>query len=106
MVTVGLLIRAEAKPDKVPEVEAMLRAALDQVRDDSATVVWFALRLGPKTFGVFDASVVAAARQAHLDAYLEPLRSAAADLFVGPPVIEYVDVLAAKLPSESAAASR
>jgi quinol monooxygenase YgiN len=100
MVTVGLLIRIEAKPDTVPEVEAMLKSALDQVREDTATVVWFALRLGPATFGVFDASVDEAGRQAHLEAYGEALRAAAAELFAGAPSIEYVDVIGAKLPGE------
>ncbi|MDR0346218.1 MAG: antibiotic biosynthesis monooxygenase [Nocardiopsaceae bacterium] len=101
MVTVGLLIRIEAKPDKVPEIEAMLKSALDQVREDTATVVWFALRLGPTTFGVFDASVDEAGRQAHLDAYGGALRAAAADLFAGSPAIEYVDVIGAKLPESN-----
>jgi len=100
MVTVGLLIRIEAKPDKVPEVEATLKSALDQVREDTATVVWFALRLGPATFGVFDASVDEAHRQAHLYAYGPPLRAAAAELLAGPPAIEHVDVIGAKLPGE------
>jgi quinol monooxygenase YgiN len=100
MVTVGLLIRIEAKAAKVPEVEAVLKSALDQVREDTATVVWFALRLGPTTFGVFDASADEAGRQAHLDAYLEPLRAAAAELFAGPPSIDHVDVIGAKLPGE------
>lgn len=100
MVTVGLLIRIEAKPDKVPEVEAMLKSALDQVREDTATVVWFALRLGTTTFGVFDASVDEAGRQAHLDAYGGALRAAAAELFASSPSIEHVDVMGAKLPGE------
>jgi quinol monooxygenase YgiN len=100
MVTVGLLIRIEARPDKVPQVEAMLKSALDQVRDDTATVVWFALRLGPTTYGVFDASADEAGRQAHLDAYGEALRAAAAELFAEAPSVEYVDVLGAKLPGE------
>jgi hypothetical protein len=64
MVGVGLLIRIEARPDKVPQVEAMLKSALDQVREDTATVVWFALRLGPTTYCVFDASADEAGRQA------------------------------------------
>lgn len=98
MVTVGLLIRIAAKPDRVPEVEAALKSALEQVREDTATVVWFALRLGPTTFGVFDASLDEAGRQAHLEAYGEALRAAAAELFAEPPSIEYVDVLGAKLP--------
>ena len=100
MVTVGLLIRIEAKPDKVPEVEAMLKSALHQVREDTATVVWFALRLGPATFGVFDASADEAGRQAHLEAYGGALRAAAAELCAGPPSIEHVDVMGAKLPGE------
>jgi quinol monooxygenase YgiN len=99
MVTVGLLIRIEAKPDKVAEVEAMLKSALDHVRTEAWTVVWFALRLGPTTFGIFDASVDEASRQAHLDANVEALRGAAAvELFAASPSIEHVDVIAAKLP--------
>jgi hypothetical protein len=62
-------------------------------------VVWFALRLGPTTFGVFDASVDEAHRQAHLEANGPALRgAAAAELFAGSPSIEHVDVFAAKLP--------
>ncbi len=100
MVTVGLLIRIEAKPDKVQEVEAMLKTAVDKVRQETATVVWFALRLGPTTFGVFDASVDEANRQAHLAANGAALRGpAAAELFADSPSIEYVDVIAAKLPA-------
>jgi len=97
---VGLLIRIEAKPDKVPEVEAVLKSALDQVREDTATLVWFALRIGPTTFGVFDASVDEAKRQAHLDAYGGALQAAAAELFVESPPIEHVDVIGAKLPGD------
>lgn len=101
MVTVGLLIRVEAKPDKVPEVEAMLKAAVDHVREEGLAVVWFALRLGPTTFGIFDAFVDEADREAHLEANGKTLRGpAAAELFAGQASIEHVDVLAAKLPGE------
>jgi quinol monooxygenase YgiN len=100
MVTVGLLVRVEAKPDKVPEFEAMLKSAFDQVREETTTPVWVALRLGPTTFGVFDAFVDEAGRQAHLEAYGEALRVAGAELGAGSPSIEYVDVIAAKLPGE------
>jgi quinol monooxygenase YgiN len=101
MVTVGLLIRIEAKPDKVAEVETMLKSAVDHVRKETATVVWFALRLGPTTFGVFDAFVDEAGRQAHLDANLKTLSGpAAAELFAGSPSVERVDVISARLPGE------
>jgi quinol monooxygenase YgiN len=101
MVTVGLLIRIEARPDKVPEVEAMLKSAVDHVREEGLAVVWFALRLGPTTFGVFDAFPDEAGRQAHLDANGKTLRGpAAAELFAGSASVEHVDVVAAKLPGE------
>lgn len=103
MVTVGLLLRIEAKPDRVGEVEAMLKSAVNQVRRETATVVWFALRLGPTTFGVFDASVDEANRQAHLDANGGVLSGElAAELFAEAPSVEKVDVIAAKMPGAAA----
>lgn len=100
MVNVGLLVRIEAKPGKLDEVEAMLRAALARVRQETATTAWFALRLGPTTFGVFDAFPDEAGRQAHLEANAGALRAAAPALFTETPSIEYVDVIAAKLPGQ------
>ena len=100
MVTVGLLVRIEAKPDAADEVEAMLKGAVDHVRHETATVVWFAFRLGPTTFGVFDASVDEARRQEHLDSNLGTLSGELATrLFAGSPSVEKVDVIAAKLPA-------
>jgi quinol monooxygenase YgiN len=101
MVTVGLLIRIEAKPDKVPEVEAMLKSAVDHVRKEGLAVVWSALRLGPTTFAIFDAFADDAGREAHWEANGGTLSgAAAAELFAGPPSVERVDVIAAKLPGE------
>jgi quinol monooxygenase YgiN len=78
----------------------VLKSALHQVRQETTTAVWCALRLGPTTFGVFDAFADEAGRQAHLEAYGEALRTAAAELGAGSPSIEYVDVIGAKLPGE------
>ena len=98
MVNVGFLIRVEAKPDKVPEVEAMLKSAVDHVRKEGLAVVWFALRLGPTTFAIFDAFVDEAGREAHWEANGKTLRGeAAAELFAGSPSVERVDVVATKL---------
>ncbi|WP_225848101.1 putative quinol monooxygenase [Streptomyces sp. HPF1205] len=98
MVTVGLHIRIEAKPDRAADVEAVLRSALDQVREEEATAVWVAARLGPTTFAVFDAFADEAGRRAHLDAYGGALREAAGELFARPPAVEFADILCAKLP--------
>lgn len=98
MVTVGLLVRVEAEPDKVAEVEAMLGAAVEQVRQEGRAVAWFGLKLGPTTFAIYDAFEDEADRQAHLEANGEALRKAGAELFAGPPAVEHVDVIAALLP--------
>ncbi len=65
-VNVALLVRLEAKPGKEAEVERFLRGGLSIVEDEPATTTWFAIRLGPSTFGIFDAFPDDAGRQAHL----------------------------------------
>lgn len=100
MVTVGLFIRVEAKPDKVQEVEERFKVVLDIVRAEGKAVAWFALRLGPTTFAIYDAFANDADRQAHLAANLPALRAAGEELFTGPPVVEHIDVVASLLPGE------
>lgn len=100
MVSVGLLVRVEAKPDKAAEVEAVLAAAVEQVRQEGKAVCWFALRLGPTTFVIYDAFADDADRRAHLEANGEALRRAGAELFAEPPGIEPVDVVASLLPGQ------
>lgn len=65
-VRVGLLARLEAKPGKEEEVEAFLRSTQSIVLGEPATIVWFAIRIGPSTFGIFDAFPDQNSRQAHL----------------------------------------
>jgi quinol monooxygenase YgiN len=99
MVKVALFVRLEAKPGKEADVENFLRGGLAVVQQEPATAAWFALRLGPSTFGIFDAFPDEAGRQAHLTGKVAAaLMAQAAELFSQPPVIEKVDVLAAKLP--------
>jgi quinol monooxygenase YgiN len=99
MVNVGLFVRLESKPGKEAEVEAFLRGGLAIVQEEPATVAWFALRLGPSTFGIFDAFPDDEGRQAHLTGRVAAaLMARAPDLLAQPPAIENVDVLAAKLP--------
>ena len=99
MVTAALLVRLDAKPGKEEEVERFLNSGLALVREEPATVAWFAMRMGRSTFGIFDAFPDLSGRQAHLTGKVAAaLKQKAADLFAQPPVIEKVDVLAAKLP--------
>jgi len=89
----------EAKPGKEAEVESFLRSGLPLVQAEPATTAWFGIRLGPSTFGIFDAFPNDAGRQAHLNGKVAAaLMAKASELLSRPPSIEKVDVLAAKLP--------
>lgn len=98
----ALLVRLEAKPGKEKDVENLLRGALPLVQQEPATTVWFGIRLGPSTFGVFDAFPDEAGLQAHLTGKVAAALKANADLFAKPFSIEKADVLAAKPLSEKA----
>jgi quinol monooxygenase YgiN len=100
MVAVALLVRLEAKPGKEKSVEEFLKGGLSIVQEEPATTAWFAIRMGPSTFGIFDAFPDEAGRQAHLSGRVAAaLMAKAGELLAKPPAIEKVDVLAAKLPA-------
>ena len=99
MVTAALFVRLEAIPGKEAEVERFLLDGLPIVLEEPDTIAWFGIRLGPSTFGIFDAFPDEAGRQAHLTGRVAAaLMAHAAELLAQPPVIEKVDILAAKLP--------
>jgi quinol monooxygenase YgiN len=99
MVKTALLVRLEAKPGKEAEVEAFLQSGLPIVEQEPATIAWFGMKLGPRTFGIFDAFPDEAGRQAHLTGQVAAaLMAKAGELLATPPSIEKVNVLAAKLP--------
>src|SRR6202021_3665510 len=98
MVKVALWVRLEAKPGKEADVEGFLRGGLPLVQAEPATTAWFALPLGPSTFGIFDAFPDEAGRDAHLSGRVAAaLMARAGELFAVPPSIGKLDVLAAKL---------
>lgn len=99
MVTVALLATLEAKPGKEAEVEAFLTGALPIVEGEPETTAWFAIKMGPATYGIFDAFPGEAGRQAHLSGQVAAaLMARAEELFSRPPSIQQIDVLASKLP--------
>ena len=99
MVRLALFVKLEAKPGKEKDVESFLASGLPLVQQEPATIAWFGIRLGPSTFGIFDAFADEAGRQAHLSGKVAAaLMEKAGELFSKAPSIEKVDVLAAKLP--------
>lgn len=99
MLTLGLLVRLEAKPGKEEEVAAFLMQGLQLANQETTTPLWFALRLGPSTFGIFDSFRDETGRQNHLNGPIaKALMAQAPNLLASAPVIESVDVLGVKLP--------
>ena len=95
----ALFVRLEAKPGKEMEVAQFLQAGLGLAQQEVTTAVWFALRLGPSTFGIFDAFADEAGREAHLHGPIaQALAANAPKLLAQPPSIERIDVLGTKLP--------
>ncbi len=93
----ALFVRMEAKPGKEEAVAAFLRGGLALVEEEPATTSWFGIRLGPSTFGIFDAFPDEAGREAHLTGRVAAaLMEKAPELFAQPPTIEKADVLAVK----------
>lgn len=99
MVTKALYVRLEAKPGFEGKVEEFLKSALPLVEGEPATKAWFVIKMGPLTYGIFDAFPDDAGRDAHLAGKVaDALKARAEELFRMPPQIEKIDVLAAKLP--------
>jgi quinol monooxygenase YgiN len=66
---------------------------------EPATTTWFAIQMGPSTFGIFDAFPDESGRQGHLSGRIgTALMAKAPDLLTQPPNIEKIDILASKLP--------
>jgi quinol monooxygenase YgiN len=97
MVKLALLVRLEAKPGKEKELEDLLASALPLAQNEPGTIHWFALRIGPSTFGIFDSFEKQEGREAHLNGPIAAaLVARAPELLSKPPVIEQVDLLAVK----------
>lgn len=96
-VSKGLWVQIEAKEGKESEVEEMLSGALEAIQAEEGTTAWFALKIGEKSFGIFDAFADDAGRDAHLGGEVaKALMGAVGDL-IEEPSIDKNDILAAKL---------
>ena len=97
MITLGLLVRLEAKPGKEQEVADFLKSGLSLVMDEPDTVTWYGIKIGESTFGIFDTFPDEAGRNAHLAGKVAAaLMANAPDLLASDPVIEKIEILASK----------
>ena len=96
----ALFARLEAKPGKEQAVADLLQQGLALANQEATTLMWFALRLGPRTFAIFDTFADESGRQRHLTGPIAQALMANADVLLStPPVIEPLEVLGAKLPA-------
>ena len=97
----SLFVRLEAKPGKEDEVAAFLMQGLQMANQETTTMLWFALRLGPSTFAIFDAFPDESGRQTHLNGPIaKALMAHAPNLLAVPPSIEKAEILGAKISRE------
>ncbi|SEI38036.1 Quinol monooxygenase YgiN [Dyadobacter koreensis] len=97
MVKLAILARLEAKPGKEQDVADFLKGALPLAMEEAGTINWFALQIGPSTFGIFDTFETQEGRAAHLGGEIaKALMANAPDLLAADPVLEMVELLAVK----------
>ena len=97
MEKLGVLAVLDAKPGKEQEVERFLKSALPMAEGERETVRWYALKLGPSKFGIFDTFADQQGRDAHLSGEIaKALFARAEELFASPPTIDQPEILAAK----------
>lgn len=99
MTNLALYVQLEAQPGKEQQLADFLTNARSLVEAEAATTAWFAMRMGPTTFGIFDAFTDERGREAHLVGEVaKALMAKAPELLANTPQIHKIDVLADKLP--------
>jgi quinol monooxygenase YgiN len=90
----------EAKPGKEAEVEAFLKSAQPLAVQEPGTTTWYALKIGPSKYGIFDTFADENGRNAHLTGDIaKALFARAEELFAKAPEIDKPEILALKVPS-------
>lgn len=95
----ALLALLEAKPGKEKEVEEFLKSAQPLAAREAGTTTWYAVKLGPAKFGIFDTFKDESGRTAHLTGEIAKALFAKADeLLAKAPQVEQLEILASKAP--------
>ena len=66
MEAIGLLVTLEARAGKEADAEAFLKSAQPLALNEKGTLKWYAIKIGPGKFGIFDTFANDAGRNAHL----------------------------------------
>src|ERR1700682_5500706 len=94
MESIGLLVKLEARPGKEADAGSFLKSAQPLALNEKATLKWYAIKIGPGKFGIFDTFANEAGRNAHLTGEIaKALTARASELFAVPPKVEKVEIL-------------
>jgi len=95
MEAIGLLVTLEARSGKEADAEAFLKLAQALALNEKETSKWYAFKIGPRKFGIFDTFANEAGRNAHLTGEIaKALGARASELFSASPEVEKVEILA------------
>jgi quinol monooxygenase YgiN len=100
MATLAIWAQLEAKPGKEKEVEEFLKSAQPLAVKEKGTLTWYAIKLAPGKYGIFDTFADEKGREAHLNGEIaKALFAKAKELFAKAPEVSKPEILAAKGPS-------
>src|SRR5258705_13656731 len=92
MEAIGLLVTLEARAGKEADAEAFLKSAQSLALNEKGTLKWYAIKIGPGKFGIFDTFANEAGRNAHLTGEIAKALTAR-ELFAVSPRVEKVEIL-------------
>ena len=94
---IGILALIEAKPDKGPDLHALLKSAREAAIAEQGTVNWFAFQVSDTTYGIFDTFDSEDSRIAHVNGEIpKALAAHGEELLAKEPDIQTVDIVAMK----------
>lgn len=97
MSKLGIWAQLEAKPGKEKELEDFLKSAQPLAQSEPGTVTWYAIKMGPGKYGIFDTFNDENGRNAHLNGEIAKALFAKADqLLAQAPKIDKPEILASK----------
>jgi len=97
MARVSIWAQLEAKPGKEKELEEFLKSAQPLAEREPGTLSWYAVKMGPGKYGIFDTFADENGRNAHLNGDIaKALFAKAKELLAQPPKIDKPEILAVK----------
>lgn len=107
MRNLAIWAQLESKPDRESDVEQFLKSAQPLAEREAGTISWYAIKMGPGKYGIFDTFADENGRNAHLNGEIaKALFARVEDLFAKPPEIAKPEILASKIPQLSRCSSR